>query len=200
MTGERRRRRVAEAEREILDSAERFLRSHPLRDLTIDKVMAGTSLSRPAFYGYVRNRHDLVLRVIEELGAELWGLADRWLTGDDARQALRSAIERIVAAHARHGAVIRAIADASADDESVEAAYRERVELLIAATERHIRAQTRAGFIGGLNAKRTAAALVWMNERYLSICMGRQPKLRPREAAESLHRIWLRTLYLEDTA
>jgi hypothetical protein len=96
--------------------------------------------------------------------------------------------------------VLRAFADASADDESVEAAYRERVERLIEATASHIRSQTRAGFISGLNARRTAAALVWMNERYLGICLGSQPKLRPREAVESLYGIWLRTLYLEDPA
>src|SRR5690349_7911177 len=41
----RRRRSPAEAEREILDSAERFLRERPLRELTIDEVMSGTGLS-----------------------------------------------------------------------------------------------------------------------------------------------------------
>lgn len=77
MTGHRRRRSVAEAEREILDSADRFLRSRPLRELTIDEVMANTSLSRLAFYAHFRDRHDLVLRLFDELGGQALLRRDR---------------------------------------------------------------------------------------------------------------------------
>jgi hypothetical protein len=48
-----------------------------------------------------------------------------------------------------------------------------------------------------MTARRTAAALVWMNERYLSMCLGRGKQLKPREVADTLHQIWTRTLYLE---
>src|SRR4051795_10111446 len=115
----RRRRSPAEAEREILDSAERVLRSRPLRELTIDEVMAGTGLSRPAFYVYFRDRHDLVLRLIQEIGADLFAVADRWLksTGESREQDLRGALEGVVAAYAGpHGRVLRAISDAAGDD------------------------------------------------------------------------------------
>src|SRR3954453_6264175 len=81
----RRRRSPAEAEREILAAAERFLRERPLRELTIDEVMAGTGLSRPAFYVYFRDRHDLILRLIGEIGSELFEMADKWLKGGDLR-------------------------------------------------------------------------------------------------------------------
>ena len=78
-TGNRRRRRTpAEAEREILEAAESFLRERPLRELTIDEVMAGTGLSRPAFYVYFKDRHALVLRLVQEIGRELQEMADRW--------------------------------------------------------------------------------------------------------------------------
>jgi TetR/AcrR family transcriptional regulator, ethionamide resistance regulator len=200
-TARRRRRSPAEAEREILDAAERFLRTRPLRELTIDEVMADTSLSRPAFYVYFKDRHELVLRLIQELGAELFEMSDRWLKSDpndDPRAALREALDGVVDAYARHGAVLRAIADASADDPTVEAAYRGLVERFIQATADHIRTETRAGVIQGLNAKRTASALVWMNERYLSTCLGAARQVRPREVAETLYSVWLRTLYLEN--
>jgi AcrR family transcriptional regulator len=202
--GTRRRRRTpAEAEREILDAAERFLRTRPLRELTIDEVMADTSLSRPAFYVYFRDRHDLVLRLIQELGAELFEMSDRWLKArpdEDSREALRSALEGVVQAYSQHGPVLRAIADAAADDPTVEAAYKGLVDRFIDATANHIRAETRANVIRGLNAKRTAAALVWMNERYLSTCLGTERQVRPREVAETLYGVWLRTLYLENEA
>ena len=190
----RRRRSPAEAEREILESAERFLRSRPLRELTIDEVMAGTGLSRPAFYVYFRDRHDLVLRLIQEIGAELFEMADKWLKGGD----LRAGIEGVVSVYAQHGRVLRAISDASVDDPDVEQAYHALVHSFIEATTDHIRVeQKKDGRASGMTARRTASALVWMNERYLSICLGGEKQARPKDVAETLHQVWTRTLYLE---
>jgi AcrR family transcriptional regulator len=194
--GTRRRRRTpAEAEREILESAERFLRKRPLRELTIDEVMAGTGLSRPAFYVYFRDRHDLVLRLIGEIGGELFEMADRWLKGGD----MRAAVDGVVAVYSRHGPVLRAISDAAVDDPDVEQAYHGLVQRFIDATADHIRTEQRNGRAEGMTARRTAAALVWMNERYLSMCLGggNTKQLRPREVADTLHQIWTRTLYLQ---
>jgi AcrR family transcriptional regulator len=192
----RRRRSPAEAEREILEAAERFLREHPLRELTIDEVMAGTGLSRPAFYVYFRDRHDLILRLIAGIGSELFEMADKWLKGGD----LRAGVEGVVAVYAKHGPVLRAISDAAVDDPDVEQAYHSLVQRFIDATAEYIRSEQRGGRAEGMTARRTAAALVWMNERYLSMCLGggnMTKQLKPREVADTLHEIWTRTLYLE---
>jgi AcrR family transcriptional regulator len=161
--------------------------------LTIDEVMAGTGLSRPAFYVYFRDRHDLVLRLIQEIGAELFEMADRWLKGGD----LRAGVEGVVSVYAEHGRVLRAISDAAVDDPDVEAAYHGLVQRFIDATADHIRAEQKGGRSSGMTARRTAAALVWMNERYLSMCLGGTKPTRAREVADTLHQIWTRTLYLE---
>lgn len=190
----RRRRTPAEAEREILDSAEQFLRERPLRELTIDEVMSGTGLSRPAFYVYFRDRHDLVLRLIAEIGAELFAMADRWLRGGD----LRAGVEGVVAVYAKHGPVLRGISDAAVDDPDVEQAYHGLVQRFIDATADHIRLEQKHGRAQGMTPRRTAAALVWMNERYLSMCLGTTRPLKPREVAETLHQIWTRTLYMRE--
>jgi TetR/AcrR family transcriptional regulator, ethionamide resistance regulator len=190
----RRRRSPAEAEREILESAERFLRVRPLRELTIDEVMAGTGLSRPAFYVYFRDRHELVLRLIQEIGAQLFEEADHWLKGGD----LRAGVDGVVAVYAAHGRVLRAISDAAVDDPDVEDAYHALVHRFIDATTDHIRAQQKTGGRSeGMSARRTASALVWMNERYLSMCLGGAKQQRARDVADTLHQIWTRTLYLE---
>ena len=190
----RRRRSPAEAEREILESAERFLRERPLRELTIDEVMAGTGLSRPAFYVYFRDRHDLVLRLIGEIGSELFEQADMWLKGGD----LRAGVEGVVAVYAKHGPVLRAIADAAVDDPEVEEAYHGLVQRFIDATAEHIRVEQKNGRAQGMTARRTAAALVWMNERYLGMCLGGTNTVKPREVADTLHQIWTRALYLRE--
>src|SRR3954463_129809 len=149
----RRRRSPAEAEREILDSAEHFLRERPLRELTIDEVMTGTGLSRPAFYVYFRDRHDLVLRLIGEIGSELFEMADKWLKGGE----LRAGVEGVVAVYAEHGPVLRAISDAAVDDPDVEEAYHGLVQRFIDATAEHIRSDQRGGRSTGLTPRRTAA-------------------------------------------
>src|SRR5215210_9161859 len=66
----RRRRSPKEAEREIITAAETLLRERPFRELTVDEVMRRTGLSRPSFYVYFKDRHELVLRVVEHLQAE----------------------------------------------------------------------------------------------------------------------------------
>src|SRR3954466_5208008 len=120
-TGGRRRRRSPEvAEREIIAAAEALLRERPFRELTVDEVMRRTDLSRPSFYVYFRDRHHLVLRVVEHIGGELFRMADRWFEGEGEGPALaREATEGMVAVFAEHGPVHRALADAAADHPEV---------------------------------------------------------------------------------
>src|SRR5919106_4019692 len=79
--GRRRRRTPEEAEREIIAAAGALLRERPFRELTVDELMRRTELSRPSFYVYFRDRHQLVLRVVEHLGGELFTMSERWLRG-----------------------------------------------------------------------------------------------------------------------
>src|SRR6195952_4133101 len=117
----RRRRSPGVAEREILAAAEELLRERPFRDLTVDEVMRRTDLSRPSFYVYFRDRHHLILRVVEHLGNELRTMSQRWYTGSgDGPAQAREAMEGFVEVYAQHGAVLRALADAATDDPEVE--------------------------------------------------------------------------------
>src|SRR5215217_6721910 len=103
--GPRRRRRTPEvAEREIIAAAEELLRERPFRELTVDEVMRRTELSRPSFYVYFRDRHHLVLRVVEHIGGELFTMSDRWLRGTgEGPELARAALDGIVAVYVEHG-------------------------------------------------------------------------------------------------
>src|SRR6476620_8079680 len=120
----RRRRSPESAEREILAAAEAFLRERPFRDLTVDEVMGRTTLSRPSFYVYFRDRHHLAVRLVEGIGAELFEMSERWLecTGDP-REDVQAALEGIGAVYAEHGQVLSAIADAAGIVSYGEATY-----------------------------------------------------------------------------
>jgi TetR/AcrR family transcriptional regulator, ethionamide resistance regulator len=194
--GPRRRRAPEEAEREIVAAAEAFLRERPFRDLTVDEVMRRTELSRPSFYVYFRDRHQLLLRVVAQIRSELFAMSERWYSGDgDGRDLARHSAEGIVAVFAQHGRVLRALSDAAADDPEVEAAYEALVESFVAPTARHIEQEIAAGRILPLDATETAKALVWMMERYLSLSLGREPATDPTVVTETLATIWVRVLY-----
>ena len=193
----RRRRRTPEvAEREIIAAAEAFLREQPFRALTVDEVMRRTELSRPSFYVYFRDRHHLVLRVVEHLGSELYAMSERWLRGTgEGPQLAREALEGIVTVYAEHGPVMRALADAAADDPGVEEAYNAIVDNFVRATARHIEEEIAVGRILPVDSHETAKALVWMMERYLNLSFGHEEG-PPREAvADTLATIWTRVLY-----
>ena len=197
--GRRRRRTPEEAEREIIAAAAALLRERPFRELTVDEVMRRTELSRPSFYVYFRDRHQLVLRVVELLGGELFTMSERWLCGSGDRRAVaRDALEGIVSVFAEHGPVLRALADAATDDPRVEQAYGALVQRFVDATARFIEDEVAAGRVLPLEPRETAKALVWMMERYLTLSLGREP-LTPRTAVvDTLVTIWVRVLYGSD--
>ena len=120
----RRRRTPEAAQREIVEAAEALLRERPFRELTVDQVMRRTGLSRPSFYVYFRDRHELVLRVVEHLQTDLLTVANRWYESiGGGPTVLREAMNGVVTVYGKHSAVARALADAAVDDPEVEAAY-----------------------------------------------------------------------------
>jgi AcrR family transcriptional regulator len=194
--GRRRRRTPEVAEGEIVAAAESLLRERPFRELTVDEVMRRTDLSRPSFYVYFRDRHHLVLKVVEHLGDELRTMSQRWYTGTGDGPALASdAIQGIVDVYARNGPVLRALADAATDDREVERVYGDIVQSFVDATTRHIESEIAAGRVLELDAAETAKALVWMMERYLLLSLARRPAVAPEIVARTLSAIWVRTLY-----
>jgi AcrR family transcriptional regulator len=184
------------AEGEIVAAAEALLRERPFRELTVDEVMRRTELSRPSFYVYFRDRHHLILRVVEHIGTELRTMSQRWYTGAGDGPALaREAMEGIVEVYGEHGPVLRGLADAAADDPEVERVYGALVQSFIDVTVRHIEAERETGRVLPVDAHEVATALVWMMERYLNHSLGREPYSSRETVAATLATIWTRVLY-----
>lgn len=195
---QRRRRRSPEAATaEIVAAAEDFLGAHPFRELSVDEIMARTSLSRSSFYVYFRDRHDLLLRLVQAIGDELMAMADRWLEGrGDPGSDARAALEGLTVVYAEHGAVMRAIADGARTDRDVEQVYEGLLDRFVIASSTHIAEQIERGEIERIDALETARALVWATEAYLVRTLGSNPPRQPPDVVvETLARIWVRVLY-----
>ncbi len=194
----RKRRRPEEAEGEILAAAERYLRVRPFRDLRVATLMDGTGLRRSSFYHYFRDRHEVVVRLLEELTHGLAPQSELWFgANDDPVANLRAGYEGIGRFWAQHGPVLRAIADAATHDREVEKAHRAFVDRFVHGTAKRIRADIDRGRIAPLEAEETARALILMSEGFLNEKLGREPQGDWRTAVDTLATIWQRALYGE---
>lgn len=198
MRPRRRRRRPEDAQSEILDAAESFLKERPFHEMTVDELMARTGLSRPSFYEYFRGRHDLVIKLVDRLRDQMYPMSDRWFSGrGDPREDLRSGFEGLVEVYQEHGHVMRALADASTQDRHVAAAYGSLMSRLTEASIRRIRSEIRRGRTRPLNAAETARALILMGEGYLGALFEQTPNPDVKAAIDTLTTIWMRVLYVE---
>jgi TetR/AcrR family transcriptional regulator, ethionamide resistance regulator len=196
--GRKRSRRHApdEARREILDSAAQFLRKHHFRDLTVGKVMAGTTLTRSAFYQYFKDVHDLIVSLLHDIEAVMHETASPWGNGEgEPIAALRTSNWAIVETCIEHGPIIRAIVEATPLDERLEQVWTSFMERWDDVAEARIVAQQQAGLIPPLDARRIAKALNSLDVNLVVAAFGRHPQDDPEEVLETMHRVWSSTLY-----
>jgi len=158
--------------------------------------MERTGLSRPSFYVYFRDRHDLVLQVVQRLDLELAAGAERWLGGSEDPMADALAAARgVVAVFAEHGPVFRAIADAAAYDDRVEQAYRGMIQGFIDAVAVQLRRDRRRRRLLPLDIDQASHALVWMIERYLTDVYGHGGEPDTDAVIDTVFEIFTRAVY-----
>jgi TetR/AcrR family transcriptional regulator, ethionamide resistance regulator len=190
----RRRRRPEEAEREILDAARALLAERSSHEVTIGALMAETTLSRKSFYVYFRDRYDLLRRLVEPLGAERDAIVDELWRADPAAGG-RAALLALAGLYAREGRLLRALAEASSRDREARRAWREFVEPVIEGHAEWIREEIEAGRVRGIEPEPTARALIGMNLQFFFDRLVDEPDPDLETTADTLLRIWQRTLY-----
>jgi TetR/AcrR family transcriptional regulator, ethionamide resistance regulator len=193
----RRRRRPEEAEREILEAAAALLAERPSHEVTVSAIMSRTTLSRKSFYVYFRDRHDLITTLVTPLRAELDQIMARWRENvvDDPRGVGRATLLAVATIYVRHGALLRALAEASNQDEEAGRAWHEFTEPPTRLVARTIQDEIARGRIAGLEAEPTARALVGMNLHSFFEQLVGNPKADVEAVVDTLVEIWMRTLY-----
>ena len=185
-----------EARRAIKDSARRFLLDRPFRDLTVAELMAGTPLSRPAFYQYFKDLHHLILSLLEEIETVMHQTANPWLAGEgEPIAALRESLRGVVETCFAHGPVIRAVSEAAPLDDKLERAWNEFMGRWDDAVEARILVQQEEGLIPAFDARRMAVALNRMDAAVMIAEFGKHSKGNAVEVLATEHRIWVGALY-----
>ena len=181
-----------------MDSAVRLFWKRPFRDLTVAELMAGTSLSRPAFYQYFKHLHELIETLLRDVETVLHQTANPWINGEgEPIAALRISLAGVVQSCVEHGPIIRAVAEAAPLDKRLERVWAAFFRRWDEAVEARIKAQQREGLIPRLDARRIAHALNALDAAVLIAEFGRRPQGDPRAALNTLHRIWVGTLYTQ---
>jgi len=179
-----------------MDSAVRLFWKRPFRDLTVAELMAGTSLSRPAFYQYFKHLHELIETLLRDVETVLHQTANPWINGEgEPIAALRISLAGVVQSCVEHGPIIRAVAEAAPLDKRLERVWAAFFRRWDEAVEARIKAQQREGLIPRLDARRIAHALNALDAAVLIAEFGRRPQGDPRAVLDTLHRIWVGTLY-----
>ena len=143
---------VLRATEELLEEGASFA------ELGIERIATRAGISRTAFYFSFRDKRELLVRLTEEVNAQLMAAAETWWSGESD---LRTALHAIAALYRGHGALLRAVVEVSTYDEEVATFWRGMVGRFAEATRGRIEAEG----AGVPDPTATAFALVWMVER-----------------------------------
>lgn len=144
------------ATEELLDEGASFA------DLNVSRIAERAGRTRTAFYAHFDDRRDLLVRLLEEFGAELYGTTDEFWNGPADREAIARTISGLLATFRAHATLLRAVVEAAGYDEEIAAFWNDGVvgRFLVAAEDR-LRREGRPPQA----ARATALSLVWMTER-----------------------------------
>ena len=184
-TREQSRKRIVEATAELV-------RERSYGELNVREIMARAGLERTIFYRHFDDLGDLLLQIVGEAVTELFeaqAALDEARTGPDP-EAVRESISVTVAVYHRHGPLLRALSEAAAGDPVVDARQAE----LRANFDRLVEEMIHRGIANGASPPpdpaQAARALNRMVEAYLLEAFGREARVDPELAVDTLSDIW----------
>jgi AcrR family transcriptional regulator len=161
-------------------------------ELSVDALMREAGQGRTIFYRHFDDLADLLMRVSREAIEELFEAQRSFVAArpDDATGAVRRALEAAVEVYQRHGPLLRCLAEAAAGDPEIAAGYAAMRGRFDEFAEQSLRDVIGASRTPPADLGETARALNLMNETYLTDAFGREPRVAPQTAVQTLTEIW----------
>jgi AcrR family transcriptional regulator len=193
--------RREELARHLIDVIEPLLNAGAsYSELSVEQIIRAGEISRATFYVYFQDKGDLLQAMARGIGAEISDAGVAWWEIGDAvtEETLRERLRPAVNAYLRHAVLLRAVAEASAYDAKVRAAYATLMSDTIARLTAHIEDRRARGLsTAELDPGRTATWLVWMLERGLYQAVSVAPGGDADAWLASVARVIWRSLYVE---
>ncbi|ORV54517.1 hypothetical protein AWC05_18155 [Mycobacterium florentinum] len=181
---------------------ERLLIDQPLHEVSVEKILQASGVSRAAFYYYFSSKYDVVASLAETVLDEIYHLLDAWADsgGEPSPALLQRGLRSGVDMWTTHGPLLAAMIEnmhAAGGLKESWVGFLDRFTQTVAAK---IEADRRDGTApGGLPADAVAGALVWSSERLLYLGLrGLDPAIPTVEAAgNALIVLWTTAIYGE---
>ncbi|MCW9077602.1 MAG: TetR/AcrR family transcriptional regulator [Gammaproteobacteria bacterium] len=180
----------------ILDAALAFLWSNPFRDMSVNALMATTSVSRSAFYQYFHDVHELMEAMLADLGEEILKFITPWLEGEgDVITLLEESVSEFVRICHKQGPFLQAISDAAPSHGRLEIVWTEFLDHFDDVIAARIEADQELGLTPVFAPRPIAVALNRTNAYTVIQAFGKHPRGEPGPVSDALKRIWVATLY-----
>ena len=168
--------------------------------LSVTAVMRHARITRTSFYRQFPDVYAVIAQILSAISREILAGSGAWMTDPDAVGSPGIIHQNLLTngrAYARHGRLLRALADAAAGNERIWSIYRHEVlQSMMDTTAKAIERDQAAGVVrSSLDAVATARALTLMDERMSYDMLGRPEDGSPEEYADILTPIWTATLY-----
>jgi AcrR family transcriptional regulator len=191
--------KVGKSERtraEILGAAFEFLWSRPYREMTVNSLMASTTVSRSAFYQYFRDIHELMESLLVTLEGEILSGAQPWFLGaGDPVALLSESLDELVRVCHLRGPFLKAVADAATTDKCLEDAWNEFLGRFDEAVGARIAADQESGLISTFEPRPLAVALNRLDAYTLIHAFGQHPRGETEPVKQAIKRLWIASLY-----
>ena len=193
------RRDPASAKIEIIAAFEAALGEVAFQDLTVDRLMQRTGMTRSSFYHYFTALDDLVLGLFEHFESDIRATVDPWLldgSDGDYREATARNLTRMFVVFQDHRRAIAALTQAALGNSGVYQQWQRRVvDYYIDLTACFIRRQIELGRSNAEDPKRLARALILMNHAVFNDHLTRADAEAPEIVAKVVAEIWNSSIY-----
>jgi AcrR family transcriptional regulator len=180
----------------ILNAALDFIWSRPFREMTVNELMASTSVSRSAFYQYFNDLHDVMESLLKKLQEETLSVDEPWLMGvGDPVDLMRETLSGLVDYFYERGPFLRAFTDAATTDARIEEAWMGFLSSFDDAGTAVLEADQKQGLVPAFDAYPVIFALNRLNAYTLIHAFGQHPRKPKEPVLEALQRTWISTIY-----
>ena len=174
----------------------KFLWSNSFRDLTVAGLTTQAGISRPSFYQYFADLHDLMENLLKILEREIYSAAQPWFTAEaNPVPKLGEALSGFVKVCHKRGPLMRAVVDAAPMDERLEKAWNDVVAVFDDEVTARIQKDQAMGLAQRFDARQIAISLNRMDIGTVIHHFGRRPRSEPQPVYQSIARIWISTIY-----
>jgi AcrR family transcriptional regulator len=164
--------------------------------MTVNELMASTSVSRSAFYQYFNDLHDVMESLLKKLQEEIHHVDEPWLMGvGDPVNLLRETLSGLVDVCYERGPFLRAFTDAAGTDARIEEEWGGFLSGFDDAGTARIEADQKQGLIPVFDAYPVMFALNRLNAYTLIHAFGQHPRKPKEPVLEALERTWISTIY-----